>query len=68
MFIELLTKQEHMVTAFDEKLFNILVEKMVIYTKDKVEVHFKNGQVIEIWSGCFYEWNETFILWYNIKD
>ena len=48
LFIELLTKQEHMVTAFDEKLFNILVEKMVIYTKDKVEVHFKNGQVIEI--------------------
>ena len=37
-----------MVTAFDEKLFNILVEKMVIYTKDKGEVHFKNGQVIEI--------------------
>lgn len=46
--MELLTKQEHMVTAFYEKLFNILVEKMVIYTKDKVEVHFKNGQVIEI--------------------
>ena len=68
MFIELIAKQEHMVTAFDEKLFNTLVEKMVIYTKDKVEVHFKNGQVIEIWSGCFYEWNETFILWYNIKD
>jgi len=48
LFIELLTKQEHMVTAFDEKLFNILVKKMVIYTKDKIEVHFKNGQVIEI--------------------
>jgi hypothetical protein len=37
-----------MIMAFNEKLFNTLVEKMVIHTKDKVEVHFKNGQVIEI--------------------
>ncbi|MCP1638624.1 site-specific DNA recombinase [Streptococcus gallinaceus] len=48
LFVDLLDKQEHMVTAFDEKLFNTLVDKMVIYTKEKVEVHFKNGQVIEI--------------------
>ena len=48
MFIELLVKQEHLVTEFNEKLFNTLVEKMIIYTKDKVEVYFKNGQVIEI--------------------
>ena len=41
-------KQEHIIIEFDEKLFNTLVEKMIVYTKDKVEVHFKNGQVIEL--------------------
>lgn len=46
--MQLLTKQGHMVTTFDEKLFNTLIEKMVIYTKDKIEVYFKNSQVIEI--------------------
>ena len=44
LFIELLAKQEHMVTTFDEKIFNTLIEKIVI----QIEVHFKNGQVIEI--------------------
>lgn len=48
MFIELLTKQEHLATEFDEKLFNTLVETIIVHTKEKVEVHFKNGQVIEI--------------------
>ena len=48
LFIELLAKQEHMVTTFDEKIFNTLIEKIVIHQKDKIEVHFKNGQVIEI--------------------
>ena len=48
VFIELLSKQEHMVTGFDEKLFNTLVEKIIVHTKEKVEVHFKNSQVIEI--------------------
>ncbi|EHI69948.1 recombinase family protein [Streptococcus ictaluri] len=48
LFVDLLAKQEHMVTAFDEKLFNTLIEKMVIYKNKKVAVHFKNGQVIEI--------------------
>lgn len=46
--MQLLTKQGHMVTTFDEQLFNTLIEKMVIYTKDKIEVYFKNSQVIEI--------------------
>ena len=41
MFIELLSKQEHLVTEFDEKMFNTLVEKMIVYTKDKIEVYFK---------------------------
>ena len=48
VIIELLSKQEHMVTGFDEKLFNTLVEKIIVHTKEKVEVHFKNSQVIEI--------------------
>ncbi len=48
MFIELLSNQEHIVTEFDEKLFNTLVEKIIVYAKEKAEVHFKNGQVIEI--------------------
>ena len=48
LFVELLNKQEHTVTEFDEKLFNTLIEKMVIYKYKKVEVYFKNGQVIEI--------------------
>ena len=33
-----------MVAEFDEKLFNTLIEKMIIYKNKKVEVHFKNGQ------------------------
>ena len=37
-----------MIVEFDEKLFNTLIEKMIIYKNKKVEVHFKNGQVIEI--------------------
>lgn len=48
LFVVLLNQQEHVLTTFDEKLFNTLVEKMVIHTRDKVAVHFKNGQVIEI--------------------
>ena len=36
------------VTAFDEKLFNTLIEKMVIYKNKKVAIHFKNVRVIEI--------------------
>ena len=48
LFVDLLAQQEHMVTAFDEKLFNTLIEKMVIYKNKKVAAHFKNGQVIEI--------------------
>lgn len=41
LFIELLAKQEHMVTTLDEKIFNTLIEKIVIHQKDKIEVHFK---------------------------
>lgn len=26
----------------------LLAQKQIVYTKEKVEVHFKNGQVIEI--------------------
>lgn len=48
MFIELLSNQEHIITEFDEKLFNTLVEKIIVYAKEKAEVHFKNGQIIEI--------------------
>ena len=48
LFVELLAKQEHMVTVFDEKLFNTLIEKIVIHQKDKIEVYFKNSQAIEI--------------------
>ena len=46
LFVELLAKQERMITEFDEKLFNTLIEKMIIYKDKKVELHFKNGQVI----------------------
>ena len=48
MFVELLSKQDKVLTHFDETLFNTLVEHMVLYSNKKVEVHFKNGQVIEL--------------------
>ncbi|MGO5139532.1 recombinase family protein [Streptococcus alactolyticus] len=47
-FIDNLKQQEQLISTFDEKLFNTLVEKIMIYRDKKIEVHFKNGQVISM--------------------
>lgn len=45
-FMKILEKQGNLVTKFDAKLFNTLVDKLIIYKEKKIEVHFKNSQVI----------------------
>lgn len=48
LFIDFLKKQEQLLINFDDKLFNTLVEKLIIHKDKKVAVEFKNNQVIEI--------------------
>lgn len=47
-FIDILKQQEKLDVKYDEKLLNTLVDKLVIYQDKKVEVNFKNGQVISM--------------------
>ena len=47
-FIDILRKQENLSPDYDEKLFNTLVDKLMVYKGKKIEVHFKNGQVISL--------------------
>lgn len=47
-FIDILRKQENLSPDYDEKLFNTLVDRIMIYKDKKIDVHFKNGQVISI--------------------
>ncbi len=47
-FIDILWQQDKLVVAYDEKLFNTLVDKVIIYKDKQVEVHFKNEQVISM--------------------
>ena len=46
-FLRTLMKQEALPTAFDPMTYHILVERMTVYGKDKVIVHFRNGMEIE---------------------
>ncbi|MBF0746612.1 recombinase family protein [Gemella sp. 19428wG2_WT2a] len=48
LFIEKLKMQDKLLEVFDEQLFNILVEKLVIHREKRIEVHFKTGQVISM--------------------
>lgn len=49
-FLELLylEKQGELLTEYDTKLFNYLVEKIIIHKGKRVEIHLKNGEVISI--------------------
>ncbi|MBF0714990.1 hypothetical protein [Gemelliphila palaticanis] len=43
LFIDFLKKQEQLLINFDDKLFNTLVEKLIIHKDKKVAVEFKNN-------------------------
>lgn len=47
-FIDILKQQEKLDIKYNEKLFNTLVDRLVIYKDKKVDIHFKNGQVISM--------------------
>ena len=55
-FLELLylEKQGELLTEYDTKLFNYLVEKIIIHKGKRVEIHLKNGEVISIWYDFFF--------------
>ena len=48
IFIDSLEKQDELLTEYDTKLFNYLVEKIIIHIEKRVEIYFKNGEVISI--------------------
>lgn len=48
IFIDSLEKQGELITEYDTKLFNYLVEKIIIYKGKRIEIHLKNGEVISI--------------------
>ncbi|MEZ7737299.1 hypothetical protein O3822_06885 [Gemella sanguinis] len=48
IFIDSLEKQDELLTEYDTKLFNYLIDKIIIYKGKRVEIHFKNGEVISI--------------------
>ena len=48
IFIDSLEKQDEFLTEYDTKLFNYLIDKIIIYKGKRVEIHFKNGKVISI--------------------
>ena len=45
LFDDLLAKKKHMVTEFDEILFNTLIEKTIIYKK--VAVYFNTVRLLK---------------------
>lgn len=47
VFLRTLMKQETLITTFDPMTYHILVERMTVYSKDKVIVRFKNGMEIQ---------------------
>ena len=49
IFIDSLEKQDELLTEYDTKLFNYLIDKIIIYKGKRVEIHLKNGEVISIW-------------------
>ena len=48
LFIDSLEKQDELLTEYDTKLFNYLVDKLIIHKGKRVEIHLKNGEVISI--------------------
>ena len=48
IFIDSLEKQDELLTEYDTRLFNYLVDKIIIHKRKRVEIHFKNGEVISI--------------------
>lgn len=48
IFIDSLEKQDELLTEYDTKLFNYLIDKIIIYKGKRVEIHLKNGEVISI--------------------
>ena len=48
IFIDSLEKQDELLTEYDTKLFNYLVDTIIIHKEKRVEIHLKNGEVISI--------------------
>ena len=48
IFIDSLEKQGELITEYDTKLFNYLVDTIIIYKAKRIEIHLKNGEVISI--------------------
>jgi len=48
IFIDSLEKQGELITEYDTKLFNYLVEKIIIHKEKRIEIHLKNEEVISI--------------------
>ena len=48
IFIDSLEKQGELITEYDTKLFNYLVDTIIIHKEKRVEIHLKNGEVISI--------------------
>ena len=48
IFINSLEKQDELITEYDTKLFNYLVERLIIHKEKRIEIHLKNGEVISI--------------------
>ena len=48
IFIDSLEKQDELLTEYDTKLFNYLIEKIIIYKGKRIEIHLKNGEGISI--------------------
>lgn len=48
IFIDSLEKQEELLTEYDTKLFNYLIDKIIIYKGKRVVIYLKNGEVISV--------------------
>ena len=48
IFIDSLEKQDELLTEYDTKLFNYLIDTIIIHKEKRVEIHLKNGEVISI--------------------
>lgn len=48
IFIDSLEKKDELLTEYDTKLFNYLVDAIIIHKGKRVEFHIKNGEVISI--------------------
>ena len=48
IFIDSLEKQDELLTEYDTRLFNYLVDKLIIHKGKRVEIYLKNGEVISI--------------------